>query len=203
MPSPDVPSLAVPSPLPDLETPLARSSSTLQIAIDAYIDHEPHEVMTRVKVQRIWQNVERAADSKTMTSYITTAVPEGFDWGRFDGLKAYVFEYVGRFEQQVGAKMAIWKTALRTPRAASRLPPPSAPSERVDLLPCTSELARHLERVQVATQTTENRLVLVLLQAAYGLLRFGFYSTAETTDLVALMMAVRATSRPRLSFQSL
>ena len=62
----------------------------VQVAIDAYLDHEPHEVMMRVGVQRVWANVEKAADSRRMTSYITTVLPEEFDWQRFDGLKEYM-----------------------------------------------------------------------------------------------------------------
>ncbi len=126
----------------------------VRVAIDTYLDHEPHEVMTRVKVQRIWENVERAADSRRMTSYITTVFEGDFDWARFDGLKAYILEHLRR------------------------------------------------QRQQVATQVTENQLLLALLRASYCLLRFGFYSTDETTELVPVVLGVLDSAADRVGLHA-
>ena len=37
------------------------SAQFVGIARDLYVDNEPHELMTRVKTVRIWQNIDRAA----------------------------------------------------------------------------------------------------------------------------------------------
>ena len=43
---------------------------------------------------------------------------------------------------------------------------------------------------QVATQVNENKLVLLLLQAAYHLLRFGFYSAQEVASVIPIFLKV-------------
>ena len=110
------------------------------IAIDAYIDHEPHELMTRVKTVRIWTNIERAAESGRLSSRLTTQLP--IDWKQFDGLKEYLLNYISGFHHQI------------------------------------------------ATQVEQNKLVLLLLQAAFQLLRFGFYSSFEVAKLIPNFLSV-------------
>ena len=70
----------------------------VQIAIDCYIDHEPHEVMARVRNVRIWDNVEKAAESRKLSTRLTTTLD--VDWHRFDGLKEYAHTIIARLKHQ-------------------------------------------------------------------------------------------------------
>ena len=48
------------------------SAQFVGIARDLYVDNEPHELMTRVKTVRIWDNVLPAAESGKLSSRLTT-----------------------------------------------------------------------------------------------------------------------------------
>jgi hypothetical protein len=91
----------------------------VEIAVDCYVDHEPHELMTHVKTVRIWGNVERVAESGKLSSRITTVLP--IDWHQFDGLKAYLLGYIARFHHQVGTQVRENKMVLQLLQACYHL----------------------------------------------------------------------------------
>ena len=115
-------------------------SDFIEVAMHLYVDHEPHELMTRVKVVRIWANIDKAAESGKLSSRLTTKLR--LDWSRFDNLKAHLLAYISRFHHQTG------------------------------------------------TQVVENRMVLLLLQCCYHLLRCGFYKSAEVVTIIPTLVAV-------------
>ena len=84
-------------------THLEVSTQFVGIVRDLYVDNEPNELMTRVKTVRIWANVQPAAQSGKLSSRLTTVLD--IDWKRFNGLKAFVLEYVSRFFDQTATRI--------------------------------------------------------------------------------------------------
>ena len=68
------------------------SAQFVGIARDLYVDNEPHELMTRVKTVRIWDNVLPAAESGKLSSRLTTVLD--IEWERFNALKSFIVEFV-------------------------------------------------------------------------------------------------------------
>jgi hypothetical protein len=112
----------------------------VNLAIQLYIDAEPHEQMARVRTVRIWDNVRKAADTKLVTARLIA--DESTDWTKFDGLKHYIAAVLPRL------------------------------------------------RDQKATDVHQNKLMLALVHAAHELVRLGFYSTDELTELVPALLCV-------------
>jgi hypothetical protein len=104
---------AITSPLLNASHLHAVSQFTI-VALDAYIDHEPHEVMTLVKTVRIWDNVERAAESRKLSSRLTTVID--VDWARFDAFKRHLLAHARRFLHQYAdevVEVSCWARSCR------------------------------------------------------------------------------------------
>ena len=95
------------------------STQFVGIARDLYVDNEPNEVMTRVKHVRIWANVQAAAESGKLSSRLTTVLD--VDWRRFDGLKAFAFDYLKHFYDQTATAISQNQMVLQLLRAVFHL----------------------------------------------------------------------------------
>jgi hypothetical protein len=78
-------------------------SQFVSLAMHAYVDHEPHELMTRVKVVRIWRNIDKAAESGTLSSRLTTVLK--VNWGQFDRLKQHLLGFIQQYHVQVAVRV--------------------------------------------------------------------------------------------------
>ena len=95
------------------------STQFVGITRDLYVDNEPNEVMTRVKHVRIWANVQAAAESGKLSSRLTTVLD--VDWRRFDGLKAFAFDYLKHFYDQTATAISQNQMVLQLLRAVFHL----------------------------------------------------------------------------------
>jgi len=74
------------------------------IARDLYVDAEPFEEMVYLKTVRIWENVPAAAKSGQLASRLTTVLD--IEWGQFDGLKAFILQYISKFFSQTATMVS-------------------------------------------------------------------------------------------------
>ena len=145
------------------------SAQFVGIARDLYVDNEPHELMTRVKTVRIWDNVLPAAESGKLSSRLTTVhgartsihtSPHpihtsppcplsqvlDIEWERFNALKSFIVEFVS------------------TGNGGS---------------PFFN---------QTGTQIKENKMVLQLLQLLFHLIQGGFYPAKDLVEVLPTLI---------------
>lgn len=81
------------------------------MARDMYVDSEPHEAMVYVKTVRIWENVQSAAESGSLSSRLTTELD--LNWGKFDALKAFALKYVSQCFAQTATMVGVNELVLQ------------------------------------------------------------------------------------------
>ena len=74
------------------EKHLAVSAQFVTVARALYVDNEPHQIMTRVRSIRIWENIHSAALSGKLSSRLVTSLD--IDWSKFDELKEFIAHYL-------------------------------------------------------------------------------------------------------------
>ena len=81
-------------PLMKLSTAFVAIARSLYVDSYTFTDDEvvPHEVMTRVKLMRVWKNVEKVYASGKLSSRLTTVLP--IEWNRFNGLQVAMYEFL-------------------------------------------------------------------------------------------------------------